>query len=285
MVGMQAGRATTRPGWILALSGNDPTGGAGAHADARAAAAWGVELRAVATAWTRQDGRFVQAVGAREVSAWEAEAVELVREAPAALKTGLLPGVEHVRAAARVLERARGACGAAFHAVVDPVVAASGGERFLDDRALGALRSELLPMGPIATPNLPEAAAVAEVAERDLVEDLDARLEAAHRWLRLGAVAVVVKGGHARGDPVLDLVLEAARPPVWLAHSRLPGARLHGSGCRFASHLAAALVRGWDLPEAAEAAGRHVLEELQATDSRAPTTGQPVPLSSGGIAS
>jgi hydroxymethylpyrimidine/phosphomethylpyrimidine kinase len=90
------------------------------------------------------------------------------------------------------------------------------------------------------------------------------RAEAARALLARGAVGVVVKGGHGREDPVRDLVLEAGRPPRWHAHARVPGVDLHGSGCRYATALAARLAAGDELPAAADAAGRFLAGRLAA---------------------
>ncbi len=229
---------------VLVVAGHDPTGGAGVDADREALEAHGAEMIEVVTARTDQDGTRVRSIGARDPEAWLAEArTELARE-PVAVKSGLLPGADHVRALARLLDELEG-----IPVVVDPVLSASGGEPFLDDAGVAALVEELLPRGPVLTPNRPEA--------RRLT-GLDDPLDAAKALLERGAAAVVLKGGHADEDPVRDLVLERDAEPVWCSHPRVPGRSLHGSGCRHASALAAGLAAGLPLAEAAAAAGRYV---------------------------
>ena len=244
--------------WVLVLAGRDPTRGAGVDADGEATRSAGVEARAVVTAETQQDGVQVQAVLPRTVETWLGEARALLEGAPAVIKTGLLPGAEHVRAVARLLDEARGVT-----AVVDPVLAASGGETFLDAAGREALCDELLPRGVVLTPNLGEAARLVGREEHELAAP-EAREAAARELCDRGARAVLLKGGHGNEDPVRDLVLEPGGAVRWVEHPRVRGAGLHGSGCRYASRVAAELARGRDLVEAAAAAGAWVAELIRA---------------------
>ena len=257
---------------VLVVAGHDPTGGAGVDADREALEALGASAVCVVTADTDQDGRRVRAIRPRDPGAWLAEARAKLAEPPRALKTGLLPGAEHVAAAARLV----GELGPAVPAVVDPVLAASGGEPFLDEAGIEALLAELVPLGVILTPNLPEAARLSGLDPADLETGEGGRLEAARRLLALGAGAVVVKGGHGNEDPVRDLVAWGGGEAAWAEHPRVRGAGLHGSGCRFASALAAGLAAGEALDRAAARAGRWVGSRIEAGGSplgSGPTSG------------
>lgn len=245
------------PSWILVLAGRDPTAGAGVDADREAAEAFEVEARCVITADTRQDGQRVQAVLPRDAIAWRAEARRLLVERPAAIKTGLLAGAAQIEAARDVLLAAQHAA-PRLPVVVDPLVAASGGERFLDGAGVEALLERLVPLGVVLTPNLPETAELCGLDLGVLERHDAARVDAARALLERGASAVCVKGGHANGAQVRDLVLRRGAAPLWIARERVAGRRLHGSGCRFASALAAALARGVDLERAAQQAGAFV---------------------------
>lgn len=234
---------------VLILGGVDPCGGAGLDADREAAAEVGVQAVCVATAHTDQDDREVRAVGAVEPASWSA-AARAVGEVHA-LKLGLLPGAEHVRAACEL------ARGLGVVVVLDPLIASSSGYRFLDEGGLEALRAELLPVVTVVTPNLPEAA---ELAGQEIATPAQ-RVAAARRLRALGAGAVVLKGGHGGEDPVRDLVLGADGEPHWTEHPRAAG-RLRGTGCRFATALAGWLARGRPLLEAAEGAGSYVARRI-----------------------
>jgi hydroxymethylpyrimidine/phosphomethylpyrimidine kinase len=232
---------------LLVIGGHDPSGGAGVDADLRAAEHFGAQATTVVTADTDQDGRAVFAIRPRAPEAWLREARDV---GPIdAIKVGMLPGASHVRALVRLVQERPG-----VPIVVDPVLAASDGTEFLDAEGQEALRRELLPLGVVLTPNVPEAARLTGVAAEAL-EALDARLAAALSLVELGASVVVLKGGHGAEDPVQDLVLVAGQEPRWLAHPRVPGGSLHGSGCRFASALAAGAAAGLGWGAAAGRAG------------------------------
>lgn len=246
---------------LLIVAGHDPSG-AGIDADLEAAAGLEIEAVPIVTARTDQDDRAVRSVGERDPEEWGREASEAAREGVAALKFGLLPGVDHVRAARALVRRLRERGGAEIRVVVDPVIRASSGGVFLDARAVEILRGELVAEGVVLTPNLAEAAELACLATRELESSFPARIEAARILLALGAAAVVIKGGHGREDPVRDLVARADGGYRWIERRRVPGIGLRGSGCRFATRLAGGLALGRTLEEAAEAAGEFVAAEI-----------------------
>lgn len=248
--------------WVLAVGGVDPSG-AGLDADREAATAAGVRLAEVATCHTDQTDEAVRAVGPVDPDRWRFDALAAASiENPGALKFGLLPGRAHLDAARAVTDQF------AFEApgmpvVVDPVIASSSGHVFVPDDDLDALR-DLIARGTIVTPNLPELAALTGVDLELLTRDPGARLPAADRLRRAGARAVVVKAGHGTEDPAQDLVLTATDGAHWLPHPRLPGVSLRGSGCRFATALAAHLALAQSLPEAAGAASTWLATRLAA---------------------
>ncbi len=248
---------------VLVVAGHDPSygpeGGAGIDADREAAEHFGAQARCVVTAWTDQDGERVRSIGARPVEEWLGEARAALAPPPAAVKSGLLPGASAVRGFATLLDELDRR--ALVPVVVDPVLAASGGEVFLDGEGTEALLAELLPRGVLLTPNLPEAARLAGLALAELALERAARIAAAERLCERGARAVLLKGGHGQGPLVEDLVLERGQEPRWFVHPRVEG-RLHGSGCRYASAVAAQLARGLDLNSAAQAAGAWIEELL-----------------------
>jgi hydroxymethylpyrimidine/phosphomethylpyrimidine kinase len=287
---------------ILVVAGHDPSGGAGIDADRAALAGLALDAQFVVTAWTDQDDGALRALGARASGEWLAEARTVLAPRLSAIKFGLLPGADHVRAARELVRAARErACEAhtpATHertpptrererqheratprasearttganelalrpaallpVIVDPVLGSSSGGRFLDADGIEALRSELCCAEIVLTPNLPEAAALACLPTRRIERSFAARVEAAQVLLGLGCSAVVLKGGHGSEDPVRDLVLVRDAEPVWLEHARVHGGKIRGSGCRFATRLAAGLALGRPLVDAAPEAGEWV---------------------------
>jgi hydroxymethylpyrimidine/phosphomethylpyrimidine kinase len=252
------------PARVLVIAGHDPTGGAGVAADREACAHFGVEVSAVVTAWTEQDGERVQAVRPRPSAEWGREARAALEPVPAAVKTGLLSNAADVRELVALLAP----LSRDVPVVVDPVLAASGGEPFLDSDGLEWMRAELFRRGVILTPNLPELARLSGARLAALENSPAARVVAAEALLARGLSAVVVKGGHAPDLDSSDVLLRPGKPPVFVTHPRLADRRLHGSGCRFASALAANLALGKSLPDALRAASGylHALLERKARD-------------------
>jgi hydroxymethylpyrimidine/phosphomethylpyrimidine kinase len=253
---------------ILVIAGSDSSGGAGVDADLDALSEFPVEVRSLVTAWTRQDASGVRELGAVEPAQWLAEARGALSAGPlAALKLGLLPGVEAVRAATELIAELRASSSPELPVVLDPVIESSSGHRFLDEEALGQLR-ELLRWGPILTPNLPEAAALTGRELIALLEEPTEREAAARDLLAAGAHAVLLKGGHAEESPARDLLVGRAQAATWLEHERLAGRTIRGSGCRFASALAGGLACGEALEQAAIRAGELVLARLRESGPR-----------------
>lgn len=233
---------------VLVIAGHDPSGGAGVVADAEALSHFGARATCVVTAHTDQTWSQVRSIGAREPGDWlaEAQAVESVD----VIKIGLLPGAEHVRALVELVARRD----QRVPLVLDPVLAASDGTTFLDQPGREALLDALPRLGPVLTPNLPELERLAgERVDRSAWRQ---RESLARQLVDRGAAAVIVKGGHGAEDPIRDLVIEPNREATWLTRRRLHGASIRGSGCRFASAVAAGLASGSELPLAARSAGR-----------------------------
>ena len=237
---------SSEPTRLLIIAGRDSSGGAGVVADIEAAKWAGVSARVVVTAEIRQGSEGLVELGARPPREWVEEASRALEDGIEAVKFGLLPGAEHVEAAARLL----GEIEERVPVVVDPVLAPSLGGRFLDDLGVLALREELLPRGCVLTPNILEAAELTERSLKLLMESPEARVEAAEELIERGAGGVLMKGGHAAGE-LAELVYEPGREPVWLRLERRSGA-LRGTGCRHATAVAASLAKGVGLSEAAE---------------------------------
>lgn len=249
--------------YLLAIGGTDSSGGAGLDADRHAAELVGVPCVPIVTAATEQTDAAVRALNSRAPDTWLFEALGAMSEQnPAAIKLGLLPGRAHVVAATSVLDQVLFES-PGLPVVLDPVIASSSGHTFLDAAALDALR-KLCSRPLILTPNLPEAAALTGVLPELLANDQDARLAAAQTLLGLGLTAVALKGGHATGGTVSDLLLVRDQPPIWSEHPRHPGPGIRGSGCRFATAMAAHLALGMPLPAANQAASTLVSELIAA---------------------
>ena len=224
-----------QPPRLLTIAGSDSGGGAGIQADLKAFARCGVHGMTAITAITAQNTVAVRAVYPLSPEAI-VEQVRAVAEdiGVDAVKIGMLGTAETIAAVVRALELVPRA-----PVVLDPVMV------LLDDNAREALRGGLLPKAAVVTPNLAEAAALAE-------EDTGSGAEAlARRIHALGPGAVVVTGGHR--EEGTDLFFDGDRL-VEIEGERHPGGASHGSGCTHSSALAAQLALGADPLEAARRA-------------------------------
>ena len=234
----------------LTIAGSDSSGGAGVQADLKTFAAFGVYGLSAVTVVTAQS-----TIGITASMPLPADLVTAQIETVAgdvainATKIGMLATaaiVEAVVAAIEALELPL--------VVADPVVMSSSGHRLLDADGVLALTSVLLPQVRVVTPNIPEAELITGRRIGSLTETRDA----AKRIQDLGAAAVVITGGHAAGSgDVIDLLLDddsfyEFRTP------RIDAATAHGTGCAFASAIAALLALGSALPQAVERAQAYV---------------------------
>jgi len=249
----------------VSIAASDSGGGAGIQADLLTFAAHGVHGATVLTAGTAQNSRRIRAIAAfppRFVRAQMDAVFEDFR--PRAVKVGALIDGGIVRAVADGLARHR-----ARHVVLDPVTVSKSGRRLLSRGAERALRSALLPICELVTPNLPEAESLAGIRIRS---DGDRRL-AAGILADMGAAAVLIKGGHARGKTVRDLFFDG-RFFVEFHAPRLPGTPVHGTGCTLSAAIAANLALGAGLEDAVERGIRHLHEALRRP--LRPGSGRPV---------
>ena len=239
---------------VLTIAGSDSSAGAGIQADLKTFAALGVYGTCAITAITAQNTRGVTAVQETppDIVAAQIDAVAAdIR--PDAVKTGMLasaPIIEVV--AAKVREHGLP------NLVVDPVMVAKSGDRLLRDDAVTVLRDLLLPLAAVVTPNLPEAEVLAGFA---IDSDEDVR-RAAKEIVGLGARAVVVKGGHREAAEAVDVLYDGTTFRDYSA-PRIDTTSTHGTGCTFASAIAAYLARGEPLAEAVGRAKEYLTEALR----------------------
>jgi hydroxymethylpyrimidine/phosphomethylpyrimidine kinase len=225
----------------LTVAGSDPGGGAGVQADLKTFGALGVWGFSALTAVTVQNARGVAAV--HVVPGWMVKAqIEAVASdtRPAAAKTGMLATAEIVEAVAATVSGLR-----LSPLVVDPVLAASQGGRLLEPDGLLAMKDLLLPLCSLLTPNLGEA----EVLLGQPVTEAADMPDAAAALGALGPGAVLLKGGHLRGERSPDLLWYGGTT-TWLDGPRLVSDHTHGTGCTLSAAITAYLAAGLPVPEA-----------------------------------
>lgn len=241
----------------VTIAGSDSGGGAGIAADLKTFAALGVYGACVVTAVTAQNTKGVQAIHNVPADFVAAQIDAVFSDLNVtAVKVGMLGSAATIDAVAAGLARY-----APRHVVLDPVMAATSGERLLAADAIAALR-KLIARASVLTPNLPEAAALLDAPVARNEDEMRAQ---GQKLLTLGAGAVLIKGGHAGGKDSTDLLVEPA------GYTRFGGRRIdtentHGTGCTLASAIAANLAKGCMLGEAVGEAKTYVSAAIAAAD-------------------
>ncbi len=219
----------------LTIAGSDSGGGAGIQADLKTFAALGVYGTSAITAVTAQNTVTVSRIQEipPDIVAAQIDAV-LSDIGTDSAKTGMLWNEPIIEAVAAAVARH-----AIPNLVVDPVTISKSGARLLQEHGLGALKSRLLPLAAIVTPNLHEAEALAGMT----IPDAEGMREAARRIHDLGARRVVIKGGHVEGPNAVDLYYDGAEFQE-LKEERIKTRNTHGTGCTFSAAIAAYLAHG-----------------------------------------
>ena len=247
-------------GRVLIIAGSDSGGGAGIQADIKTVTVLGGYAATAVTAITVQNTLGVSGVHPIPTDVVEAQARAVLNDIGAdAFTTGMLGDATMVRAVARVLDGAPG-----LPAVVDPVMVAKGGIALLPDKAVRTVCELMVPRAALLTPNAPEAEALTGLS----VTNADEMRRAGDALLKLGARAVLMKGGHIPGETVID-VLVTETGETLLEGPRVETRHTHGTGCTLASACAAGLAKGLPLEAAVAEAWAYVAEAIR----RAPGLG------------
>jgi hydroxymethylpyrimidine/phosphomethylpyrimidine kinase len=241
----------------LTIAGSDSGGGAGIQADLKTFAALGCYGMSVITALTAQNTVAVTGIHPVPPEFIEQQIDAVMSDIGAdAVKIGMLHSSGVIQAVAGRL-RQHGA----RNIVVDPVMVAKSGDRLLQPEAVAALRSVLLPMATVITPNLPEAAVL---LERPVIE-VEQMREACAGLASLGPQAVLLKGGHLQGTQSPDLLyVRAGESLSVLQAERIETGNIHGTGCTLSSAIAAYLARGYPISEAVAKAKDYITQALKA---------------------
>jgi hydroxymethylpyrimidine/phosphomethylpyrimidine kinase len=233
----------------LTIAGSDSGGGAGIQADLKTFAAHGVYGTSAITAVTAQN--------TRAVVAWQPVPPGLVRAqidavmsdiGTDAVKIGMLADAQIVETVASAIVTL-----SLKTVVLDPVMIAKGGDRLLDEGAVDALKTRLLPLASVVTPNVPEA----EVLAGMRIQTLDDMRTAGARILGLGAGVVLIKGGHLEGPESVDVAMMGGET-FELRGRRIQSTSTHGTGCTLASAIAANLALGMEIRDALARAREYV---------------------------
>jgi hydroxymethylpyrimidine/phosphomethylpyrimidine kinase len=242
----------------LTIAGSDSAGGAGIQADLRTFAALGVHGASAITALTAQNTLGVEAVHTAPPEFVLAEMGAIASDLKVgAIKTGMLGNLEIVEAVVDGLSLFPG-----VPVVVDPVMVSQSGHPLLTDEAIDAIRTKLMPLAVLVTPNLLEAA---KLLDEPVARDEAEMAAQAQRLRKQGASAALVKGGHATGALAVD-ILSDAEGTMRLEAPRTPTKNTHGTGCTLSAATAAELAKGASLREALAKAKTYVTAAIAAAD-------------------
>ena len=239
---------------VLTIAGSDSGGGAGIQADLKTFAALGCYGMTAITALTAQNTIGVQGIHGIPAEFLKAQIQSVMDDIGVnAIKIGMLHAPEIVDVVAWAIDH--------YHlknVVLDPVMVATSGDRLIASETVQVLVRELFPRATLITPNLDEAVLLLGREISDASE-----LELAGRdLLAMGARAVLLKGGHLRGDDVMDLLVQPNSPSERLASRRIQSRNVHGTGCTLSSAIAANLALGLGLSEAVHCARQFIVQAI-----------------------
>ena len=242
---------------VLTIAGSDSSGGAGIQADLKTIGANGCYGMSVITALTAQN-----TVGVSSIHGVPTQFVRQQMEAVLsdigtdAVKIGMLFSPELIKTIAEQLKKF-----AVTNIVLDPVMIAQSGDKLLQDEAIDALKSYLIPMACIITPNLPEASVLLgrNIISIDMIHD------AAKELCRLGCTNVLIKGGHLGGEDSDDsLYLGDRDEMIYLFAKRIETQNNHGTGCTLSSAIASRLAKGDSIITAVRMAKQYITGAIAA---------------------
>ena len=244
---------------VLTIAGSDCSGGAGIQADLKTFAAHRVYGMSILVALTAQNTQGVQAVHLPPVAFVSEQLASIFGDIKVhATKVGMLANSEIIECvAARLATASYGSL------VVDPVMVAKSGDRLLSADAITSLRSQLLPMTDLLTPNIPEAAELLGCTEADVANDL---AQAARALVAMGPKAVLLKGGHAPSSEIVDTLAHAGGIEYYRSQ-RIATRNTHGTGCTLSAAIAANISRQISLSVAVERAHNYVNQAILKADT------------------
>lgn len=240
---------------VLTIAGSDSGGGAGIQADIKAMSANGVYATSVITSITAQNTKGVSAVHDLPVRIIEAQLDAVFEDFEiAAVKTGMLSSSQIVDSVTRKIKQYH----ANLNLVVDPVMVAKSGHPLLQQDAVDHLKTSLFPLALLVTPNVHEAEQLSGI-EIKSVADAKQAAKAIHK---LGSRYVLIKGGHLLVEKGTDLLYDGRFFNLYKGEF-LETPHTHGTGCTYASAIAAQVARGKNLPDAVQAAKAYVTEAIR----------------------
>jgi len=246
----------SRQGRVLTIAGSDSGGGAGIQADIKTITALGGYATSAVTALTAQNTQGV--FGIEPVSPdfviQQAEAV-LSDIGADCIKTGMLANEKIIEAVVFIARKYK-----TIPLIVDPVMVATSGDLLLEKEAFNLLTEQLFPLALLVTPNIPEAELLAHI----LITSEEGMIKAAQKIIdKSGCQAVLVKGGHLKGENIIDVLVTKQGDVERFTSKRIDSTSTHGTGCTLASAIATRIALGEILPQAIIKARDYVRQAIK----------------------
>lgn len=240
---------------VLTIAGSDSGGGAGIQADIKSISANGCFATSAITAITAQNTLGVNAVEGLSIDILEGQIEAVLSDIGTdSVKIGMLHSAEVVRSVARLLRKY-----GIKDVVLDPVMVSTSGHKLIEDSAIAVLKSDLMPLARVITPNIPEA----EILLGEPIEKQGDLPAAARRLAQQYGVSVLLKAGHLVDDELIDIFYNNETGKVIeLSARRVDTPNTHGTGCTLSSAFAAQLAKELPLNEAARAAKEYINQAI-----------------------
>lgn len=240
---------------VLTIAGSDSGGGAGIQADIKSISANGCFATSAITAITAQNTLGVNAVEGLSIDILEGQIEAVLSDIGTdSVKIGMLHSAEVVRSVARLLRKY-----GIKDVVLDPVMVSTSGHKLIEDSAIAVLKSDLMPLARVITPNIPEA----EILLGEPIEKQGDLPAAARRLAQQYDVSVLLKAGHLVDDELIDIFYNNETGEVIeLSARRVDTPNTHGTGCTLSSAFAAQLAKELPLNEAARAAKEYINQAI-----------------------
>ncbi len=243
----------------LTIAGSDSGGGAGIQADIKAISATGSYACSVITALTAQNTQGVSGILAVDPKFVEKQLDAVFTDLDIkAVKVGMLSDTNIIKVVAAKLRQYK-----PKYLVVDPVMVATSGDLLLQQDAISCLKTELLPLADVITPNLPEAAALLDVAIPQSEKEMASMIEALRQ---IGAKSVLLKGGHLEQDTNSTDLLIMNNEVIRMSTPRISTRNTHGTGCTLSSATASFLAQGIELRAAVQNAKTYITMAISHAD-------------------
>ncbi len=239
---------------VLTIAGFDGSGGAGIQADIKTISALGCYATSVLTALPIQNTMGVKSICPIPYQAVSEQLHTVLEDVfPDAVKIGMVHSGELVRTITDILSQYP-----KTPVVFDPVMVATSGDRLIEENTIADLIDHLFPVSMVVTPNLDEAAILAEMP----VKSLDDMYVASGKIIKLGCQAVLIKGGHLEGDRITSLFVDREGNENTVEFEKFDTTNTHGSGCTLSSAIASFIARGESLAQAVSSAQNYVHQAI-----------------------